>query len=48
VLAGQEGPPVVNYLFGGVVADVLLNAVLAYFVGGRLLRLIATEEERWI
>jgi rod shape-determining protein MreD len=48
VLAGQEGPPVVNYLVGGVVPDVLLNAVLAYFVGDRLLRLITTKEERWI
>jgi 3-phosphoshikimate 1-carboxyvinyltransferase len=27
--------------------DVLLNAFLAYLVGGRLLRFITTKEERW-
>ncbi len=44
-LAGHDGPPVVGYLVGGVVPDVLLNAFLAYLVGGRLLKLITTEEE---
>ena len=44
-LAGQRGPPVASYLVGGVVPDVLLNAFLAYLVGGRLLKLIAVKEE---
>jgi rod shape-determining protein MreD len=48
VLSGSGGPPAINYLLGGVVPDVLLNALFAYLVGGRLLKLIATEEERWI
>jgi rod shape-determining protein MreD len=47
VLAGHEGPPAARYLVGGVAPDVLLNAFLAYLVGGRLLKLITTKEERW-
>ena len=47
ILAGQVGPPVATYLAGGVVPDALLNALLAYLVGGRLLKLITTKEERW-
>lgn len=47
ILAGQEGPPVATYLAGGVVPDALLNALLAYLVGGRLLKLITTKEEKW-
>lgn len=47
VLAGSEGPPLGRYLFGGVVPDVLLNAFLAYLVGGWLLRFVTTKEERW-
>ena len=47
ILAGQEGPPVATYLAGGVVPDALLNALLAYLVGGRLLKLISTKEEKW-
>ncbi|HZC19016.1 MAG TPA: hypothetical protein VE225_04830 [Rubrobacteraceae bacterium] len=47
VLAGGEGPPAVRYLLGGVVPDVLLNAFLVYLVGGWLLRLISTKEEKW-
>ena len=47
VLAGGEGPPAVRYLLGGVVPDVLLNAFLAYLVGGRLLKLISAKEEKW-
>ncbi len=48
ILAGHGVPPTTNYLLGGVVPDVLLNAVLAYFIGGWLLRLITTREERWV
>lgn len=47
VLAGRNGPPLANYLVGGVVPDVLLNAFLMYLVGGRLLRLITGKEEKW-
>ncbi len=47
VLAGQEGPPAARYLVGGVAPDVLLNAFLAYLVGGWLLKLITTKEEKW-
>ena len=47
LLAGADGPPIVRYILGGVVPDVLLNAFLAYLVGGRLLKLVTTKEERW-
>ncbi len=47
VLAGQGGPPIATYLAGGVVPDVLFNALLAYLVGGRLLRLVTMKEEKW-
>ncbi len=47
ILAGQDGPPVATYFAGGVVPDALLNALLAYLVGGRLLKLITTKEEKW-
>ena len=48
LLAGPGGPPVATYIAGGIVPDVLLNALLAYLVGGRLLKLIATKDEKWI
>lgn len=47
ILAGLDGPPVATYLAGGVVPDALLNALLAYLVGGRLLKLTTTKEEKW-
>ena len=47
ILAGQDGPPITTYLAGGIVPDALLNALLAYLVGGRLLKLIITKEEKW-
>jgi rod shape-determining protein MreD len=47
ILAGQDGPPITTYIAGGVVPDALLNALLAYLVGGRLLKLITTKEEKW-
>lgn len=53
-LAGRGGPPAesyvsgfANYLAFGVIPDVLVNAALAYLVGGRILRLIATKEDTW-
>ena len=47
ILAGRGGPPIGSYLVGGVVPDVILNAILAYLVGGWLLKLITTKEEKW-
>ena len=53
-LAGRGGPSASGYVSGfadylitGVVPDVLLNAALAYFVGGRILRFIVTKEDTW-
>ena len=46
-LVGNHGPPPINYLLGGVVPDAFLNALLAYLIGGWLLNLITTKEERW-
>jgi rod shape-determining protein MreD len=47
ILVDNTGPPIARYLVGGVIPDVLLNAFLAYLVGGLLLRLISMKEERW-
>ena len=47
LLAGRGALPATSYLVGGVIPDVLLNALLAYLVGGWLLQLITTKEERW-
>ena len=47
ILAGQDGLPVATYLAGGVVPDALLNALLAYLVGGRILKLMTVKEEKW-
>ncbi len=53
-LVGRGGPSASGYLSGfadylitGVVPDVMLNAVLAYFVGGHILRVITKREEIW-
>ncbi len=53
-LAGRGGPSAsgyvsgfADYLIAGVIPEVLLNAAIAYFVGGRILRLIATKEDTW-
>jgi rod shape-determining protein MreD len=48
VLSGYNAPSAARYFVGGVIPDVLLNVFLAYLVGGWLLRLITTKEERWI
>lgn len=45
-LAGLEGPSVAAYLLLGAVPDALLNAMLAYFVGWWLLKLIRVKEGR--
>jgi rod shape-determining protein MreD len=46
-LAGQGSPPLMSYLVGGVLPDVLLNALLAYLLGGWLLRLLIAKEDEW-
>lgn len=46
-LAGQGSPPILGYLAGGVLPDVLLNALLAYLAGGWLLRLLITKDAEW-
>jgi rod shape-determining protein MreD len=46
-LAGQGNPPILGYLAGGVLPEVLLNALLAYLAGGWLLRLLIAKEEEW-
>jgi len=47
ILAGQSAPPIAGYLVGGMIPDVLLNALLAYLLAAPLLKLITTKEERW-
>lgn len=47
VLAGQGVPPLVGYLFAGVVPDAFLNGVVAYLAGPRLLKLITAKEDKW-
>jgi rod shape-determining protein MreD len=46
ILVGRSGPPITNYLVGGMIPDVLLNAFLAYLVGRWLIRLVTMKEER--
>ena len=46
-LAGQGSPPILGYLVGGVLPDVLLNALLAYLASSWLLRLLIAKEEEW-
>lgn len=45
-LAGFEQPPLLNYAFSGILPDALLNALLAYLVGGWLLRTIRKDGGR--
>lgn len=42
-LAGLEGPPPVEFLVAGAMPDALLNALLAYAIGGRLLKLVRSK-----
>jgi hypothetical protein len=39
-LAGFEHPPLLNYALGGILPDAILNGLLAYLVGGWLLKMI--------
>lgn len=46
-LAGLAGPPFGQYVVAGVLPDALLNAVLAYLLGGVLLRLTRPKPRGW-
>ena len=45
-LTSLEGPPVGGYIIGGALPDALLNALLAYLIGGWLLNLVRVKENR--
>ena len=45
--AGLAAPPFGEYAVAGVIPDALLNALLAYFVGGWWLRLGRDKTEAW-
>lgn len=42
-LAGLSGPPVGEFILWGVIPDAVLNALLAYIIGERLLSVIQTR-----
>ena len=46
-LAGLAAPPFGEYAAAGVIPDVALNALLAYFVGGWLLRIGRDKARGW-
>ena len=46
-LAGLEGPPFGEYAVAGLLPDALLNALLAYFVGGWLLKVDPDSSYAW-
>ncbi len=46
-LAGYGGPPLAEYAVAGILPDALLNAVLAYLVGGWLLRIVSVKKHVW-
>jgi rod shape-determining protein MreD len=46
-LAGLEGPPFGDYVVVGLIPDALLNALLAYLVGGWLLRIGRDKTRVW-
>lgn len=45
-LTSLTGPPVGGYIIGGALPDALLNAVLAYILGGWLLNVVRVKETR--
>lgn len=45
-LTSSTGPPVGGYIIGGALPDALLNAVLAYVLGGWLLNVVRAKETR--
>jgi rod shape-determining protein MreD len=46
-LAGLGSPPLAEYAVAGILPDALLNAVLAYLVGGWLLRMVIPKKRTW-
>lgn len=46
-LAGLEAPPFAEYAVAGILPDALLNAALAYLVGGWLLKLVNPKKTPW-
>ena len=45
-LAGFERPPLLNYALSGILPDAVLNALLAYLIGGWLLKTIRKDGGR--
>lgn len=45
-LAGMETPAFGEYFLGGILPDALLNGVLAYFIGGWILRTNRPKQQR--
>jgi rod shape-determining protein MreD len=45
--AGLDGPPFSDYAVVGLIPDVLLNTLLAYLVGGWLLRVGRDKAQTW-
>ncbi len=45
-LVGLERPPLLGFLFSGVLPDALLNGLLAYLIGGWLLKAVRKAEVR--
>lgn len=46
-LAGLRGPSFGEYVVAGVLPDALLNALLAYLIGGWLLKIGRTKSRSW-
>lgn len=46
-LAGLDGPPVAEFAVAGLLPDALLNALLAFVVGGWLLRVVNVKSRVW-
>ena len=46
-LAGLGAPPFAEYAVAGILPDALLNAVLAYLVGGWLLKIVSPKNRTW-
>jgi rod shape-determining protein MreD len=46
-LAGLGVPALGEYAVGGVLPDAVLNAVLAFLVGGWLLKIVSTKPRSW-
>lgn len=45
-LVGFERPPLLGYLLSGVLPDAILNGLLAYLIGGWLLKAVRKDEDR--